>query len=958
MTVSQAAATSGRSGSAEFATPASVAMLLAMVDMVKRKDYPSGVLGIFAAPEHVEAEDLEHDGQVVRIRPAESALAVREALREHVDGQWTVIVTDRDDQDLGAGILTHFVGSQLRRPNAWEAVRHTFGATGVAPALSSGPGNRALANALLAARPADGWPSAPAGVLTRGHAMTSVARVHLGLADDVMDAITVLSWSVLPESDSALHALREAYGDPLADALVDWMADSTGPAAGPIGTLLRVGATQDLVPLGLALHLITADSHNVAEAQVAKLAAVRLEQPLGKPLPHRDALVAHATAAVAVLADLARTERNDAHVNRVLARADAILGALDATPLAIHSDVLTSGFRQRLELLGAALVRAVSQHAAGDSTTDASQAVENAWALCLRHRLAQRRTPEALAFDGAVKLWRWMTSPEVPADADLADRVRAHLDHGAWADLAVNDVDTGVDDPELTAVLRAVYEAAMKRRGREEREFATALAAATAADVGPTDGPGTLTGVGSSPPDGEPVWYVESLLRSFVIPMARRTPVLLVVMDGMSAASSIEIMADVTSGLGWVEAGVHAGATRRAAALTALPSLTEVSRASLLCGALQTGGQDLERAGYAALTGKAGKIRAELFHKKGIDTTRPGALVAEGVGAALDDTTGTPLVTVVLNTIDDALDRSDPLGTVWNADSVKHLTPLLARARAGGRTVIVTADHGHVVERRRGTQRFSPDMTSGRSRAPAGPVHDDEVAVEGRRVLTDDHRAVLAVRESLRYGPLKAGYHGGASAQEVVVPVIVLLPDEATNPLDLPLLPPQAPIWWSMSDSVPTSGGNPWAPVAPESSSQPSGIRHRPGRGRAPVDSGPTLFDQQLPTGDDVAPAASLGSTIVASDVYQAQRKMLSRLPIRDAQVAALLDALDAAPGNRLPRAVAAATLGVPAFRVDGAVSQVRQLVNIEGYNVIGLDADGQTIVLDLGLLRDQFGFR
>ena len=35
---------------------------------------------------------------------------------------------------------------------------------------------------------------------------------------------------------------------------------------------------------------------------------------------------------------------------------------------------------------------------------------------------------------------------------------------------------------------------------------------------------------------------------------------------------------------------------------------------------------------------------------------------------------------------------------------------------------------------------------------------------------------MLAVDENLRYGPLKAGYHGGAAPAEAVVPVAVLVP--------------------------------------------------------------------------------------------------------------------------------------------------------------------------------------
>ena len=38
---------------------------------------------------------------------------------------------------------------------------------------------------------------------------------------------------------------------------------------------------------------------------------------------------------------------------------------------------------------------------------------------------------------------------------------------------------------------------------------------------------------------------------------------------------------------------------------------------------------------------------------------------------------------------------------------------------------------------------------------------------------------MLAVDETLRYGPLKAGYHGGAAPAEAVVPVVVLAPGGA-----------------------------------------------------------------------------------------------------------------------------------------------------------------------------------
>ena len=97
--------------------------------------------------------------------------------------------------------------------------------------------------------------------------------------------------------------------------------------------------------------------------------------------------------------------------------------------------------------------------------------------------------------------------------------------------------------------------------------------------------------------------HLEELLPEVILPLARSAPVLLLVLDGMSAGVGAEVVASVLSrtGDGWAEA-LLPGQSRRAAALAVLPTLTEVSRASLLCGELRTGGQDVERRGYDALT--------------------------------------------------------------------------------------------------------------------------------------------------------------------------------------------------------------------------------------------------------------------------------------------------------------------------------------------------------------------
>ena len=87
-----------------MATRATLPVLRALLDQARRKNYSSGVLGVRARPEWPGARGRSRTPSVpVRVVPCVSALAVREALLERADGQWLVVLTDRADDDLGAG---------------------------------------------------------------------------------------------------------------------------------------------------------------------------------------------------------------------------------------------------------------------------------------------------------------------------------------------------------------------------------------------------------------------------------------------------------------------------------------------------------------------------------------------------------------------------------------------------------------------------------------------------------------------------------------------------------------------------------------------------------------------------------------------------------------------------------------------------------------------------------------
>jgi hypothetical protein len=414
---------------------------------------------------------------------------------------------------------------------------------------------------------------------------------------------------------------------------------------------------------------------------------------------------------------------------------------------------------------------------------------------------------------------------------------------------------------------------------------------------------------------------------------------------------------------GWGEC-LPAGQRQRSGVLAALPTVTEICRTTLLCGALARGGQAEEATGLAAWARRA-RRRAALFHKADLERSTAGGTLPAAVRDAVQDR-GVDVVAVVLNTVDDALERSDPGRTAWDVDAITHLRPLLHQARVAGRAVVLTSDHGHVVERRDGELRSHDGVTTARWR-PAGPqaapVGEGEVEVGGLRVLLGGGRVVMAWQEGLRYAPLRAGYHGGASAAEAVIPLLVhvhgasaQLSGEGGMPRGWVPAPPQTPAWWTGAPVPPAATATGPATAAPRP-------RRHDAKGKRPA-SAPTLFEPEGAAGlSATAPAAAapardldggLARAVLASQVYAGQRARARRAPLDDDKVAAMLGALLAA-GGRLPQASLAAAANVPEFRLPGVMSVLQRLLNVEGYEVVGYDPDGITVVLDVGLLREQF---
>ena len=125
----------------------------------------------------------------------------------------------------------------------------------------------------------------------------------------------------------------------------------------------------------------------------------------------------------------------------------------------------------------------------------------------------------------------------------------------------------------------------------------------------------------------------------------------------------------------------------------------------------------------------------------------------------------------------------------------------------------------------------------------------------------------------------------------------------------------------------------------------------------------PTLFDEPdvepaSPRPGSIAPAGPASAAVLKSAAYAAQKKIAGRVSVTDEQIRGLLDALLGAPGRRLVPALAATALAVSPVMLRGAVLHAQRLLNVEGYPVLRVDADGVTVILDEALLREQFGIR
>jgi len=521
----------------------------------------------------------------------------------------------------------------------------------------------------------------------------------------------------------------------------------------------------------------------------------------------------------------------------------------------------------------------------------------------------------------ALRLARWLGTAETTLGS-LAESANQYRDDGAYADRARYMIVLGEADEDLAAVYEELADAARERRERENRAFAERLAASCSGQ----EGSGTFL-------------PIERVLDDVVAPLAKEVKVLVVVMDGMSEPIFHQLAEDLERRT-MLQRMAPADVTRWPAMLGLLPSVTEVCRASLLCGKRAVGNQPEELDGFEELAARhewrgSTKRKPILFHKGDLLGT------GGGLSSELRDSLQSTLrvVSVVVNAVDDQLPKGDQVRPDWALATVPVLEALISQAEIERRAVVLTADHGHVVEIGT-TEKAVSEHTAERWRTNEPGASEGEIEVRGERVLQPavGGPVILPWSEKIRYSRKHAGYHGGASAQEVVTPMAVFVPaNEADKLRGWGAEVVVRPHWWEGTEqAVAAPVVKPAPPVRPRETKREE-----------------TLFPEPTATEQSKVETTWIDE-LLGSPTFAAQRKLAGRTPPSEQDVRNLLGALEVAGGTLTITALRNQTrLALP--RLRGLLTAVNRILNVDGYPVLDVDHSSSTVRVDRELLFTQF---
>jgi len=896
------------------------AQIKAQVAAIRKKLPGTKSIAIRSKAKWSGNSSYEDNGEVFQIHQCDSPLAMRLALRESGDEKTTVLVTDLDDHDISDDILVRLKPRKLIPLDSWQIVKALFQVRAVDPRVTR---HGWMADVLMDLIPPNGYPPVATGFLDAETVWGIVLDHYLGLSGYSLDLLAVLKWSIDPKNVERFCSAPQM----IQESTSEWLVSTAGPTVAAVlncaARASKNNALAEALPLGLAAGVVfNKTTKGKLERAIGKLE----EKYFDGHAPEYSIVERWSAAATEVV----RLQLNDVRVKQsLLQRADEILREVGAEAFAYLSDTSPIGFDLRLADFGKQLSTSIA-----GSKFDFETLIEarNSISQHDRHSRERRRLERV---DMAMRLVRWLGESQSRDEVkSLADAANRHLIEGGYIDWARLTLRSGDPVRELSEAYAKLFDKVTTAREVDSLRFAELLRDWTAAKS--TD---------------DTIVPVEQVLERMVAPIAAAKPVLVVVIDGMSVAVFRELMADVL-GHDWVLLAEEGVGLRPA--LATVPSVTEVSRTSLLTGKLAQGHAPNEKVGFAEHPALLKTCRSGfppvLFHKASLQETDDSSLAADirkEIGSA-----HRKIVGVVVNAVDDHLLKGEQIDTRWSRDEIKVLPVLLHEAKMAGRTVILLSDHGHILDcnakgkQYEGGERWRFDETN---------VSEGELKVSGVRVVIPETRELIAPwTEKIRYGIKKNGYHGGVSPQEMVIPIAVLNSSNAF-PAGWSEAPVDTPLWWDIATS-PTN-------VEPETV-----LKLKPAEPK-PVPSG-MLFnvDELVQQAENAAPVVVIPDSIATppraqaewisrlrlSHVYEEQKRLAGRSVPADAVITRLLQAIDER-GGKITSAALARAIQMPPLRLRGLLAIAQRVFNVDGYEVLSRDDVSDTIQLDRALLLKQF---
>lgn len=329
-----------------------------------------------------------------------------------------------------------------------------------------------------------------------------------------------------------------------------------------------------------------------------------------------------------------------------------------------------------------------------------------------------------------------------------------------------------------------------------------------------------------------------------------------------------------------------------------------------------------------------------LFHKKDITQGSRGGISDELSGMILS--TSQRIVGVVINAIDDRLANAQQIRDDWTINRITPLGALLRLARDSGRVVVLASDHGHVWHRADTEQEQTSEGS--RWRLNDGKRVEGEIVFSGKRVVPKEANGTIVVpwSEKIRYKRQQHGYHGGATPQEMVCPLVILT-DKSNLDSGLYRCTYSQPEWWSA------------APVAAPVKVEPSAS--------AFVTPKRTLFDnlsdespkppEPIKVGEKLKESTWIERLLI-SQAYKVQKELVRRHAPKDEEVRRCLVALESQGGMMTPVAFTKAA-DVRAAGLDGLMAKLQRVLNVDGYEILTFSRNENRVELNINKLLRQF---